>query len=96
MQTRVTFRHMKSSPELKELAQESSEKFEKFSDEITSGDFVFVNEGPTQKIVEFTVQVNGNTLVVKEDSDDFVKSLKDGADKMIRQIKKWKTKNGKS
>jgi ribosomal subunit interface protein len=90
MQTQVTFRHLKSNPDLQTAANESIKKFEKFFEDIISTDVVFQNDA--DKIVEFTVRVKGDTLVVKEASDDFMKSLNEGTDKMIRQIRKWKQK----
>lgn len=90
MKTQVTFRHLKSVPELQDAALEAAAKFEKFYDGITSTKIEFSNE--ERKKVEFTVHVQGNTLVVKESSDDFLKSLKDASEKMIRQLRKRKTK----
>lgn len=92
MQTKVTFRHFKGNhPELHTLAEETALNFEKFHDGIISTNVVFSND--TEKSVEFTVHVKDMTLVAKEASDDFHKSLSDASDKMIRQINKWKTKH---
>jgi len=91
MQTQVTFRHLKTNPDLQASAIETAQKFERFFDDIISTDIIFHND--TEKIVEYTVRVKGDTLVVKEGSEDFVKSLNEGADKMIRQIRRWKQKN---
>jgi putative sigma-54 modulation protein len=90
MRTKVTFRHFKSQAELHDAALEAAERFEKFYSGITSTDIIFKNEA--NKVVEFTVRVNGNTLIAKESSDEFNKSLNEAADKMIRQLRKWKTK----
>jgi ribosomal subunit interface protein len=90
MQTQVTFRHLKSNPELHSAAIEATKKFEKFHEDIISTDVVFRND--PDKVVEFTVRVKGDTLVVKEGSEDFLKSLNEGTDKMIRQIRRWKEK----
>lgn len=92
MQTQITFRQMKSNPELHVAAVEASKKFEKFFEDIISTDVVFRND--PLKMVEFTVRVKGDTLVVKEGSEDFLKSLNEGTDKMVRQIRKWKQKIG--
>lgn len=90
MQTQVTFRHMKSNPELHTAAIDASRKFEKFCDDIISTDVIIKNDA--FKAVEFNVRVKGETLIVKEGSDDFLKSLNEGTDKMIRKIRKWKEK----
>ena len=93
MQTKVTFRNMQTNMDLNSAAIEASQKFEKFFDDIISTDVIFNNDA--LQIVEFTVRVKGETLVVKEQTEDFVKSLNEGADKMVRQIKKWKQKISK-
>jgi ribosomal subunit interface protein len=90
MQTNVTFRHLKSNPQLQDAAVGAAEKFERFFEGISSTDIVFKND--TDKIVEFTVRVNGNTLIAKDGSEDFSKSLNLASDKMVRQLRKWKTK----
>lgn len=90
MKTNVTFRHLKTHPELHTAALDAADNFVKFHDQIISTDVVFKDDNV--KTVEFTVHVQGNTLVAKESSDDFNKSLNDAADKIIRQLRKWKTK----
>jgi len=92
MQTKITFRHFRGQhPELHDIAIEMAENLEKYYDGIISANVDFVNE--TDKTVQFTVHVQGNTLVVKEKSDDFKKSLNLAEDKMIRQLRKYKTKH---
>lgn len=90
MRTRVTFRHLKSRPDLQEAALEALKKFEKFSDFITSADVEFIVDSVNK--VQFTLNVQGGTLVVEDSSEDFMKSLHSAADKMIRQLKKHKEK----
>jgi ribosomal subunit interface protein len=91
MQTQVTFRHFKGQhPNLQQDAIEEANKFQKFYDDIISTDVEFINEA--EKIVEFKVNIKGDTLVVREGSDDFHKSLSEGADKMVRRLRKAKTK----
>ncbi len=94
MITNVTFRHLKSSPALQEAAVDHANKFEKFNDQITSTDIIFENDAA--KKVEFTVRVRGKSLVASESSEDFRKSLNTAADKIVRQLKKWKTKRNKN
>lgn len=91
MKTQVTFRHVKSHhPNLHEEALQLAQSFEKYSEEITSTNVEFINEN--DKTVIITLNLHGTTLVAKEETDDFHKSLNEAADKIIRQIKKWKTK----
>lgn len=92
MQTHITFRHMKGNhPNLKDEAEELVKGFEKYYDEIISTSVEFLNE--VEKSVQFTVQIQGTTLVATESSDDFSKSLNLASDKIVRQLKKWKTKH---
>lgn len=91
MKTQVTFRHTNSShPKLHDEAVAVASGFSKFYDGIISTNVEFINE--VHKTCEITVHLQGNTLVAKEDSDDFHKSLHDASDKIIRQIMKHKTK----
>ncbi len=92
MKTQITFRHVKSHhPKLQDEANAIMENFQKYSDEITSANVEFLNE--SNKTVMITVHLNGNILVAKEESDDFHKSLYEASEKIIRQIKKVKTKH---
>ncbi len=90
MNTKVTFRNMKSNQELIGAANEAAKKFEKFADEILSIDFIFRNDVNAE--VEITLKVKKDVLVIKEESEDFKKSLNEASDKMVRQIRKWKQK----
>lgn len=92
MKTQITFRHTHSShPKLQEDAQAVATSFEKYSDEIISTYVEFINEA--HKTVEITLHLHGTTIVAKEDSDDFHKSLHSASEKVIRQIIKHKTKH---
>ncbi len=91
MKTNVTFRHFQGqNPDLHSLALESTNKFKKFNDDIITANVEFINEA--DKTVQFTVHVNGSTLVSSESSTEFKKSIALAEDKMIGQIKKLKTK----
>ncbi len=90
MQTKVTFRHTKSTPDLQQAALEAVKKFTKYSDSITSANVEFIVDNNSK--VQFTLNVQGNTLVVEESSEDFMKSLRTATDKMVRQLKKHKEK----
>ncbi|MCO5252074.1 MAG: HPF/RaiA family ribosome-associated protein [Candidatus Kapabacteria bacterium] len=91
MKTQVTFRHTKGHhPKLHEDALAHAEAFVKFHDGIISTNVEFLNE--TDKTVIITTHLQGATLVGKDGSDDFHKSLNSAADKVVRQIKKLKTK----
>ncbi len=93
MQTQVTFRHTSSSPELTDAATDAVAKFETYYDSITNTDVIFTQD--VTCVVEIFVQVHGSTLIAKEESEDFIKSLNLATDKVIRQLKKQKTKDSK-
>ncbi len=90
MQTSVTFRHLKARQDLQEAALEQANKFNKFYDGIISTNIEFIHD--VDNVVEFKVNVQGNTFISRENTEDFGKSLNMASDKMIRQLKKWKTK----
>lgn len=91
METNVTFRHFDGQhPNLQEMALDSLKKCEKFHENIISGEVIFVNEA--NKYVEIIIHVKDKTLVIKEDNEELKKALHDATDRMIRQIKKHKTK----
>lgn len=92
MNTKVTFRHTKGNhPDLNEMALQTAETFSKYNDSIISTNVEFINE--VNKIVQFQVNVKDSTIVAKHESDDFHKSLHEASDKVVRQLKKWKTKH---
>ncbi len=94
MQTKITFRHLKSNPSLNDAANEILTKISKFNDNITFADVVFTQDVDCQ--AEIFLQVQGSTLIAKESSEDFVKSLNLASDKLTRQLRKHKTKDAKS
>jgi len=93
MKTKITARHFKARPELTEAVENAMQHLTQFHDGIISTDVILEN-GDIEPTVEFIVHVGGKTLVAKESSDDFFKSLHGASDNMIRQIRKLKTKNG--
>jgi ribosomal subunit interface protein len=93
MTTEVTFRHFdaKKHPTLHDMALEAAEGFTQFNSSILSTHVEFINE-PEEKVVEFRVNANGKVLVSSDRTDDFKKSLASAEDKLVRQLKKLKTK----
>lgn len=92
MKTNVTFRHFNSQhPHLHEEAITQANHFSKYFENIISADVEFIND--EQKIVEFKVVINKDILKSSGKSDDFSKSLHLASDKMIQQLKKFKTKH---
>ena len=93
MTTEVTFRHFdaKKHPTLHDMALEAAEGFTQFNSSILSTHVKFINE-PEEKVVEFRVNANGKILVSSDRTDDFKKSLASAEDKLIRQLRKLKTR----
>lgn len=91
MKTNVTFRHFNGQhPTLHDAAIESSDRFKKYHDGIISTNVDFIND--KEKIVQFTVHVKDHTIVIKEGSDEFHKSLAVAEDKVVHQLKRHKEK----
>jgi ribosomal subunit interface protein len=94
MEIKVTARHFDAKPTLREEAISAARKLEHYYGNIVSTEVILSLERmhDSIKVAEFVVHVHDHTLVAKESSDDFSKSLHDGAEKMIRQLGKLKTK----
>lgn len=91
MKTQVTFRHTNTNhPKLQDDAHNAAMNFNKYHEGIIATNVEFIND--VSKRVEITVQLQKATLVAKEDSDDFHKSLHNASEKIVRQIRKYKTK----
>lgn len=90
---RVTFtaRHYKSSPRLKEYAENEVKRLEKFYDGIISCEIILDYQKDVQ-IAELKVSVHGQTLTVIEKSEDIYKSIDLAVEKMERQLKRYKEK----
>lgn len=92
MQVKLTARHFEPRQSLKDAATAAAESFDKFMDGIISTDIIMSLETEATKMVEFIVHVHGHTLVAREESDDFFKSLAEASDNIERQLGKLKTK----
>jgi putative sigma-54 modulation protein len=94
MKLKITARHFTARQVLREEAKSAAEKIGKFNDRIVSCEIIFSNEKTTEPIhsAEIIVHVDHTTLVVKEEGSDFSKSLHEATEKMIRQLRKVKTK----
>lgn len=95
MKVNMTARHFKARPDLSDAVHSTANNFAHFHDGIISVDAVLDHQD-LEKSVEFIVHVSGKTIVAKERTDDFMKSLHGASDNIIRQIRKLKTKAEKS
>jgi putative sigma-54 modulation protein len=94
MEIKFTARHFDAKPSLREASMQAAKKLQRYYSNIISTEIIlsFEKMRDSVKTAEFIVRVQDHTLVVKEQSDDFHKSVHDGAEKMVRQLNKLKTK----
>jgi ribosome-associated inhibitor A len=92
METQITHRHAKASPEIKELIEEKLAKLEKFHDKITSCHVILDTEHPASRIAEVVMNVQGQTLTVKSKSEAIGKSIDEALEKIERRLKKLNEK----
>ena len=91
MRINFTARHYKSSPRLKEYAQNEVSRLEKFYDGIINCEIVLDYQKDIQ-IAEINITVYGQKLTVVEKTDDIYKSIDSAVQKMERKLKRYKEK----
>lgn len=98
MEIKFTARHFKATPELQQEAIDNARNFEKFYDNIIDVEIVLSPEAGREnlKAAEFIVYVQDHTVIAKETTDDYYKSLHAAAEKVVRQLRKLKTKATKN
>ncbi|MDI6767063.1 MAG: ribosome-associated translation inhibitor RaiA [Bacteroidota bacterium] len=94
MDIHFTARKFKAHDTIKEHAIESIKLLDKLYDGIVRCDIILSYEKSTnsQKIAEVTLHVQGTTLIAKEKSDDYHKSIELAVEKLERQLGKYKSK----
>jgi ribosomal subunit interface protein len=94
MNINITSRKFKAKDSLKEHINKEIKGLEKFYDNILDVDVILSYTHPKDSIktAEIVVKIPGKVLSVSEDSDDFVKSINIGVDKLKRLLKKEKSK----
>ena len=91
MKTQITFRHFNGHhPKLHQAAEELAASFAKYTNSIISANIEFING--SEKEVNFTVYMKDHTIISEFASDDFHKSLNTSADKIVKQLQKYKNK----
>jgi ribosomal subunit interface protein len=91
MKIQVTFRHFNGHhPQLHQAAEELAASFNKYNSAIISTNIEFING--TEKVVNFTVYIKDHTISSGYASDDLHKSLNAAADKVVKQLQKYKEK----
>lgn len=94
MEIKFTARHFKASPELQQEASDNARNFEKFYDGIISVEIILAEESAREnlKTAEFILYVQDHTVVAKETTEDYYKSINAAAEKVVRQLRKLKTR----
>jgi putative sigma-54 modulation protein len=90
----ITSRKFKAHDSLKEYINDELLTLEKYNDNILNADIIlsYQKSKASTKTAEIILQVPGQILTAAEDSEDFKKSINAAVEKLIRQLKKVKTK----
>jgi putative sigma-54 modulation protein len=94
MNITITARRFKAHDTLKDFIKDEVSSLSKYSDDIINAEVIlsFQNSKDSIKSAEINLVIPGHTIVAKEDSDDFKKSINAATEKITRQLKKIKTK----
>ncbi len=94
MNVTITSRKFKARDILKDFITAEVKSLEKFYDKIMSADVIlsYQNTRDSIKIAEIIVQVPGQTLTAKEESDEYKKAVSIAVEKLSRQLEKIKSK----
>ena len=94
MDIHFTARRFKAHKDVKDHSLTSVKKLDKYYDGIVRVDIILSFERSTKsvKTAEITLHVHGATLLAKEKSEDFHKSIDLAVEKLERQLAKYKTK----
>jgi putative sigma-54 modulation protein len=94
MNIQITSRKFKAKDSLKDSIKEEIKRIERFYDSVLDVNVVlsFTHVADSIKTAEVTVKIPGKVISVSSDSDEFEKSVVASIEKIIRQLKKIKTK----
>lgn len=92
MNISITSRKFKAHDSLKDFIKDEVSVLKKYNDDIIKADVILSYSKDIIKNTEIIVKVPGQTLTAMENSDDFKKSTAASVQKLIRQLKKLKTK----
>ena len=94
MNINITSRKFKAKDSLKSFITDELLQLQKFHNEILDADVTlhFTHLKDSIKTAEIKLQLPRKTLHVSESSDEFSKSIATAKDKLVRQLKKVKSK----
>jgi putative sigma-54 modulation protein len=91
MKIRITSRHQKLAPKMKDYVEEKLERLERYYDRIIDCDVIFDKEKTAEK-VEVNIKVYSTVINVKAKDPDVTKAVDLCMDKLEVQLKKFKEK----
>ncbi|MCH8325915.1 MAG: ribosome-associated translation inhibitor RaiA [Bacteroidetes bacterium] len=94
MNIKITARKFKAHQTLKDFIKDEVNSLQKFYDNIMSVEIIlsYIKPNKSVKNAEIIIQVPGQTLRAKEESNDFNKSVAVSVNKLKSQLKKFKSK----
>lgn len=94
MNIQITSRKFRAKDSLKDYIKEEIKRLERYNDKIMDVNVVlsFTHLVDSIKQVEMTVKVPGKIVSVSNESEEFEKSVSGAIEKVIKQLKKIKTK----
>lgn len=95
MNISITARRFKAHETLKDFIRDEISSLNKFTEDILNAEVIlsYRNTKDSLKTAEINLNIPGHTIIAREDSDDFKKSVSAATEKVTRQLKKIKTKN---
>ena len=94
MNIKITARKFKAHDTLKEFIKEQISSLEKYYDNIMNAEVVlsYINQNNSIKNAEIIIQIPGQTMKAKNESEDFNKSVALSVTKLKTQLKKHRSK----
>jgi putative sigma-54 modulation protein len=91
MRIRMTSRHQKLVPKLREYVEEKLDRLDRYYDRIIDCE-VIMDKEKMYETVEVNIKVYGSLLNVKAKDSDVTKAVDNCMDKLETQLKKFKSK----
>ncbi len=94
MNIKITARKFKAHQTLKDFISDEVTSLQKYYDNIMNAEIIlsYIKPNNSVKNAEIILQVPGQTLKAKDESDDFNKSVAASVNKLKTQLKKFRSK----
>jgi putative sigma-54 modulation protein len=94
MNIQITSRKFRAKDSLKDFIKNEVSSLEKYNDEILEANVIlsFTHLKESEKTSEIVIKIPGKTLSVSETTEEFEKSVSLATEKLVRQLRKVKTK----